>query len=345
KTYENQRKAAAILEPLFLERPSHPGLAHYIIHSYDYPPLASKAEDAARRYASIAPSSAHALHMPSHIFTRVGWWEESVATNLRSIDAARTSGSFAEALHASDYAIYADLQMCRDSSARAVLDVVPDLEAHFDPNAIGAGGSAAAGVFGIAAIPARYAVERRAWGEAAALPWKHSLLAWAEAVTHFARALGAAHVKDTATARASIDSLAVIGTRLSTSGENYWAQQAAIQRLGALAWLELAEKHEPGALARMREAATMEDGTEKSPVTPGPLAPARELLGDMLMELGRPGEAFTEYRTALTREPNRFRLLSGAMRAASASGNRAAPAQYRGELQKLCARPDGPRRA
>ena len=148
-----------------------------------------------------------------------------------------------------------------------------------------------------------------------------------------------------ARANASIDSLAVIGTRLSTSGENYWAQQAAIQRLGALAWLELAEKHEPGALARMREAATMEDGTEKSPVTPGPLAPARELLGDMLMELGRPGEAFTEYRTALTREPNRFRLLSGAMRAASASGNRAAAAQYRGELQKLCGRPDGPCRA
>src|SRR5207249_4853381 len=122
----------------------------------------------------------------------------------------------------------------------------------------------------------------------------------------------------------------------STSGENYWAQQAAIQRLGALAWLELAEKHEPDALARMREAATMEDGTEKSPVTPGPLAPARELLGDMLMELGRPGEAFTEYRTALTREPNRFRLLSGAMRAALASGNRPTAAQYRGELQKSC---------
>jgi Tfp pilus assembly protein PilF len=200
-------------------------------------------------------------------------------------------------------------------------------------------------VFALAAIPARFALERHAWGEAAALVPKSSDFPWTEAMTYFARALGASHVGDIAKARASIDSLASIQQRLAAKGEAYWTEQVAIQRLGAQAWLDLAENREDQALARMREAAQREDATEKSAVTPGPLAPARELLGDMLMQLKEPNAALAEYRATLTKEPNRFRSLYGAMRAASVAGDRAAEAQYAAQLKKLCVNADSHGRA
>ena len=344
KTYANQLKAGAILEALWEKQPNHPGLAHYIIHAYDVPALAPQAAAAARRYAEIAPSTAHALHMPSHTFTRVGMWEASVTANRRSIDVAMRTGGMGEALHASDYSEYAYLQMGQDSAAKVVLSGLPSIVSQFDVNAITGAAPGSAGVFAIAAIPARYALERRAWREAAALDAKTSALPWTEAMTHFARALGAAHIGDVAKARASIDSLAAILARLSAAGEAYWAEQVLIQQLGAQAWLDLAEHRADSALAHMRDAAAHEDATEKSAVTPGPLAPARELLGDMLMDLNRPAEALAEYRATLTREPNRFRTLYGAMRAASASGGQQAASQYLAELKQLCAHADTPGR-
>jgi hypothetical protein len=301
-----------------VKQPNHPGLAHYIIHTYDYPALADKARAAAERYASIAPSAAHALHMPSHTFTRVGMWEESVNTNKRSVQAALTGGSIAEALHASDYAMYAYLQLGRESDAKAILDGLPALAARFDPNAVTGAAPGSAGVFALAAIPARWVLERGAWAEAAALEPKASAFPYAEAMTYFARALGASHVGDVAKATSAIDSLASIQQRLTASGEKYWAEQVAIQQLGAQAWLDLAEKRETAALEHMREAATREDATEKSSVTPGPLAPARELLGDMLGQLNRRAEATAEYRATLQKEPNRRHSLRRVGAAAAA---------------------------
>lgn len=305
KTYANQLKAGKILETLWEKQPDHPGLAHYIIHSYDYPALADKARAAARRYAAIAPSAAHALHMPSHTFTRVGMWEESINTNKRSGDVALSSGSIAEALHAADYAMYAYLQLGKEAEARAILEGLPALAARFDPAAITGAAPASAGFFALAAIPARWVLERRAWTEAAALEPKPTDYPHTEAMTHFARSLGASRTRDLVKAKASVDSLAAIQQRLVAKGERYWAEQVAIQHLAAQAWLDLAEGRDNEALARMREAAAREDATDKNAVTPGPLAPARELLGDMLMELKRPAEAKAEYRATLKKEPNR----------------------------------------
>jgi hypothetical protein len=344
KSYAQQRRAGAILASLWTAQPDHPGLAHYIIHSYDVPALAPSAAAAARRYADIAPAAAHALHMPSHTFTRLGLWEASVRTNRRSVEVAIRDSSLAEVLHASDYLEYAYLQMRRDSAARAVLDGLPALAARFDPSVVMGAAPGSAGVFALAAIPARYALERRAWTEAASLVPTASAFPYAEAMTYFARALGSAHLGRLAAARAAVDPLGAIHERLRARGESYWAEQVAVERLGAQAWLDLAEGRRADALAHMREAAAREDATEKSAVTPGPLAPARELLGDMLMELGRPADALTEYRRTMAKEPKRFRTLDGARRAASAAGDRAAAAIYAGELETLTGSAARPRR-
>ena len=314
KTYANQLKAGSILEALWAKQPNHPGLAHYIIHTYDSPPLADKARAAAERYASIAPSAAHALHMPAHTFTRVGLWQESIDANNRSMKVALASGSIAEALHAADYAMYAYLQLGRESEAKEILDGLPALAARFDVNAITGAAPGSAGVFALAAIPARWVLERSAWAEAAILEPKASAYPYTEAMTYFARSLGASHTGDLGKAKTSIDSLASIQERLSAKGEAYWAEQVAIQRLAAQGWVDLAEHRESDALAHMREAATREDATEKSAVTPGPLAPARELLGDMLISLNRAEEARAEYRATLQKEPNRRHALNGSAR-------------------------------
>ena len=335
KTYAKQKKAGSILEPLWKKQPNHPGLAHYIIHTYDYPALASNAAAAARGYATIAPSAAHALHMPSHVFTRTGYWRESIDTNLRSIEMAMSTGSIAEALHAYDYAAYAYLQMRRDSAAKRVLDALPALEARFDVNAVTGAAPGSAGVFAIAAIPARYALEREAWAEAARLEPKPSAFPWTDAMTHFARAIGASRTGDVAKARSSIDSLAAFRDRLAARAEPYWSGQVAIQHIAAQAWLDLAEGRADSAVMRMRQAADREDATEKSAVTPGPLAPAREMLGDMLMQLRRPSEALAEYQKTLVKEPNRYRALAGGMRAAGAVGDRKTEASLRAKLTAL----------
>jgi len=234
--------------------------------------------------------------------------------------------------------MYAYLQMRQDSAAKRVLDGLPALSAKFDVNAITGAAPGSAGVFALAAIPARWALERRAWAEAVMLEPTVSVFPYTEGITYFTRALGAAHTGDTARARVSLDSLTAIRNRLASKGETYWAEQVAIEQLGAQAWLDLAQHNGEQALARMREAATREDATEKSAVTPGPLAPARELLGDMLMQLKRPVEALQEYQATLQKEPNRYRALDGAMRAAAASGDRASATKYRGQLRKITGR-------
>jgi hypothetical protein len=338
KSYKNQLQAGDILERIWEKQPNHPGLAHYIIHAYDHPPLAARAKAAAQRYARIAPSAAHALHMPSHTFTRVGLWRESVEMNRRSRDVALRDAAFGEALHAADYMAYAYLQMRRDSAAKAVVDTLPALAARFDPNAITGAAPGSAGVFAIAAIPARYALERRDWAQAARLTPTASQYPWTEAMVYFARALGATRTGNLAVARASVDSLSAIQRRVRERGESYWSEQVAIQQLAAQAWLDRAERRNDAALARMREAADREDATDKAAVTPGPLAPARELLGDMLMEMGRPAEALAEYRKTLLREPNRFHTLDGARRAATAAGDAQAARRYEAELRDLTRR-------
>ena len=338
KTYASQLKAGKILESILDSQPNHPGLAHYIIHTYDYPALADRARAAAKRYSEIAPSAAHALHMPSHTFTRVGLWDESVATNLRSVEVALGSASIGEALHASDYAMYAYLQMRREDAAREILERLPGLVSRFDVNAITGAAPGSAGVFAIAAIPARYALERRDWPRAAALQPAASAFPWTEAMVYFARALGGVHTADVSLARASIDTLAAIQKRLVAKGETYWAEQVAVQELGARAWLALAERRDNEALSLMRQAADREGATEKAAVTPGPLAPARELLGDMLMEQQRPREALIEYRAGLLKEPNRYHSLDGARRAAVASGDTAAAAEYAAQLARITKR-------
>jgi hypothetical protein len=242
-------------------------------------------------------------------------WDQSVGTNLRSMDVAERQRAMAEALHAADYAVYAYLQLGQDSAAYAIVRRLPELAAKFDPAAVTGAAPGSAGVFALAAMPARYALERGAWEEATRLTASSSQWPYAEAMIWFARALGSARTGDLAAASGATDSLAVIQARLTQSGESYWAEQVAIQQLGAAAWLDLASGRNQQALERMREAATREAATEKSAVSPGPLAPARELLGDMLLELGRPSEALSEYRTSLEREPGRRRTREGIAKA------------------------------
>jgi hypothetical protein len=335
KTYANQLKAGRMLEALWAKEPNHPGLAHYIIHAYDVPALAPQARAAAERYADIAPSAAHALHMPSHTFTRVGLWQESVNTNLRSIEAAQRESAFGEMLHADDYAVYAYLQMRQDAAAKKILDGLPAVAAKLNPTAITGAASGQAGAFALAAIPARYALERRDWTEAAALVPKATTVPYTEAMTYAARALGSAHLGELPGARASVDSLTAIHDRLMAAGEAYWAEQVAIQTLEARAALRLAEGRRDDAMADMREAVTREDATEKSAVTPGPVVPAHELFGDMLMELQQPAGALVEYRRSLIKEPNRFRSLYGAMNASRAAGDRKSEADYAAQIDKL----------
>jgi hypothetical protein len=344
KTFADQLKAGAMLERLIASQPDHPGLAHYIIHSYDYPPLADRALEAARRYAAIAPSAPHALHMPSHTFTRLGYWQESIDTNTASGAIAKRDRSVAEELHAMDYRVYAYLQTAQDREARHLLDALPEVAARFDPDAIGSAAPGSAGVYALATIPARYALERGAWAEAARLEPHPSKFPYAEAHTYFARAIGAARSGDAVAVRASMAALESIRRTLQDAGEAYWAEQTEIQRLGAAAWLAFAEHREADAIAGMRAAAALEDRTEKAAVTPGPLAPARELLGEMLSEFGKPAEARTEFEATMKKEPNRFRSLYGAARAASLMGDRAAARRYYDQLLRICERGDRPGR-
>jgi hypothetical protein len=344
KTYASQLAAGATLERLFAVLPDHPGLAHYIIHSYDVPPLAARALDAAHHYAHIAPTVSHALHMPSHTYTRVGAWRESIAANLAAEAAAHREGGIAEQLHSSDYRAYAYLQLGQDRAARAILVGLPALAGRLDPNAIGTGAPPAAGYYAIAAIPARYALERGAWRDAARLELRPSPVPFADAVTQFARALGAARSGDTARARTALTELQRLRDRLAQSGESYWSAQVEIQRRAGTAWLTFAQGRQAEALREMQAAAEREGATEKNAITPGPLAPARELLGEMLLASHQPAEALAAFEATLEHEPNRFRTLAGAARAASERGDRVKARRYSEQLLKLGARADRPAR-
>jgi hypothetical protein len=345
KTYARQLKAGEILDRLYVQYPDHPGLAHYIIHTYDVPPLAARAAGAAQHYSEIAPSTPHALHMPSHTFTRVGDWQASIDANVASAAAARSAGQPADELHASDYLEYAYLQTAQDNAAKGVVESAEQIFSRFDPKMqVGGAGGPSAAYFARAAIPARYDLERRDWANAAKLQPLPSPFPYTEAMTYFGRGLGAAHLKDTAAARAAIDALAQCRDRLNMMKESFWANQVEIQRLEVVAWLASSQGQSEDALAGMRRAAEMEDATEKSVVTPGPLAPAHELLGDLLLESKRPAEALVEFESTLKREPNRFWSLYGAAEAAKMSGDQVGAKRYFNRLLKVADHADQPGR-
>jgi hypothetical protein len=346
KTYVGRLQAGAILEELFEQEPEHPGLAHYIIHTYDVPALARRALVAARRYSEIAPDAPHALHMPSHTFTLTGYWQESIDSNLAAAAAARREGQTAEELHASDYEIYAYLQTGQDQAARRIVDSLPMIASRFDPKAVlsGAGGPSV-GYFALAAIPARYALELQEWKQAAQLTPRATPFPYTEAMTWFARGMGAARLGQAVAANESATALQQIRERLSKANENYWARLVEIQEVAVGAWAALAAGNKEEALRQMKLAAEWEDGTEKSVVTPGPLAPARELLGEMLIEMNEPAQALEQFEATLTKEPGRFRALYGAGRAAQFSGKSETSKRYFGELLKACGHADRPARA
>jgi hypothetical protein len=345
KTYADRLKAGDILEKLFAEEPTHPGLAHYIIHTYDVPPLAGRALVAAKRYAEIAPDAPHALHMPSHTFTRLGYWQESIDSNVAAAEAARRQGQTAEQLHASDYETYAYLQTAQDRAAAGIVTSLPQIEARFDPKAVLIGaGPPAAGYFALAAIPARYALERQDWQQAEQLSLRETPFPYTDAITWFARGLGAARLGHTASANEAAAALKQIQERLLKAGEPYWARQVEIQQLAVAAWSALAAGRTEEALLQMNSAAELEDGTEKSAVTPGPLSPARELLGEMLLQVHEPSTALEQFEQTLRKEPRRFRSLYGAAHAARASGSRDISRKYFRELLSVCARADRPAR-
>jgi hypothetical protein len=345
KTYARQIKAGAILEALYARYPDHPGLAHYIIHAYDVPPLAARAAAAAQNYARIAPSTPHALHMPSHTFTRLGEWQASIDANIASAASARNAGQPAEELHASDYLIYAYLQTGQDKAARQVADSAVLIFSRFDPALlVGGAASPSAAYFAHAAIPARYALERRAWADASQLEPTSSPFPQTDAITYFARGVGAAHLRDHAIASFAIKALEGDRDKLIGMKETYWANQVDIQSREVAAWLAFAEGKSADAIAGLRAAAAMEDDTEKSVVTPGPLAPARELLGELLLELKQPSEALKEFESTVVKEPNRFRSLYGAAEAAKQLGDLPTERLYYQKLLKVAERADTPSR-
>jgi tetratricopeptide (TPR) repeat protein len=341
KTYVNQKKAGTILESLFIEQPEHPGIAHYIIHACDYPLLAQRGLDAARRYTKIAPDSPHALHMPSHIFTRLGLWQESIDSNLASAASAKKNDAPGDELHAKDYLIYAYLQSDQDREAKKLLESpVPGRAS--DPAYM-------AWLYAMGTSPARYAVERHEWAEAAALTvpsnrFPGGRLAWTEANLHFARSLGLSHTGKTESARMEVLKLTSIRDTLTGIGDNYWADQVEIQRESAEAWITFEDGNRDEALRKMRLAANHEDRTDKHAVTPGVILPAREMLGDMLLQLKQPAQAMIEFEAVLQTAPNRFNALAGAARAAKLSGDEEKAKNYYAKLMSICERADGDRR-
>ena len=319
KTYGNQRKAAALLEPLVAAQPHHPGVAHYLIHAYDNPVLAPQGVEAARAYSKIAPDLPHALHMPSHIFTRLGLWEDSVASNVASAAAARRHKDQGEEFHALDYLVYAYLQLGRNDEAEKIRDNLPAL-GNVEPSFL----------FKInyarAAIRARCALEQEHWAEAENLAPEPDVQPQAAAISHWAAALGAVHTGNLQAAKVHTEQVRRLSGELKEKGDTYWAEQVAIQSEEAGAWLAFAEHRTYDALRLLRMAADHEDVAEKHAVTPGVVRPARELLGDLLMEMHHPKEALTAYRQVLTVAPGRRKAL---MRAAEAERLAAMSSKFR----------------
>lgn len=320
-TYTHQRRAGALLEELLDKAPAHPGLFHYLIHAYDNPALAEHAVDVARGYDKLAPDVPHALHMPSHIFVRLGLWPDVIEWNRRSADAAlrQSAGDYTSLhhVHALDYMAYAYLQRGQDRKAKKTVQEILEVD-NYQPHP--------ASAYGIAAAQARYALERRQWDEAAELPLRvHDTFPWDdfpahEAITYWARGLGAANTGDLDAARAAVQTLENLHQRTLEKGENYWARLVDVRARTVSAWIAYAAGSYDRALKRMQEAADLEDAVDKHPITPSEVLPARELLGDMLLALDRPVEAIDAYQAALEISPNRFNSLYGAGRAAEQTG-------------------------
>src|SRR6266436_2291599 len=307
KTHANEKKAANLLEPLFQKHPQHPGIPHYLIHACDNAEMAGRGVEPARIYSQIAPSAPHALHMPSHIYTRLGMWQESIASNMAARKAAHEQGDIGEELHAMDYLTYANLQLGRDQDAAGVLDdlrKMTDLSPKYFKVVYAAG-----------AMPARYAIERRQWNEAAKLAPIPNALPQAAAITAWSRAVGFARSKQAELARAETARLKSTYEQMRAAGDEYWATQIHVQLNSALAWINYAEGQNDEALKLMRAAADEEDAVEKQPVTPGAIVPAREQLGDLLLETGNTKEAQKEFQKALSMTPKRRGALLGAERA------------------------------
>jgi tetratricopeptide (TPR) repeat protein len=349
--FAREKEAGAILNRVLAIEPDHPGVAHYLIHNFDYPPLAELALPAARRYSGIAPASPHAQHMPSHIFVRLGLWDEAIKSNLASEAAARAFAkaeglpdSSSERLHAMDYLAYSYLQTGRDEEARRILVELNAIKRADPP------------IFSVAyaatAIPARLALERRQWSEAASLELQDNVrnlapladFQWGEAHIHFARAVGAARGGNPDAARAEVAMLTAIEQSLKIPPGTYdWRSQVAVERQIAEAWLAYAERRKEDAVRIMRAAAALDDATEKHPVTPGPILPAREQLGELLLELGRPAEALIEYETSLKRAPKRLAGVYGGARAAKLAGHMTKARDYYAQLVELTKATDGTR--
>jgi Tetratricopeptide repeat len=320
KTYANQIKGAAILEPIAKRQPQHPGVAHYLIHLYDYPSIAEKGLDAARRYARIAPAAAHAQHMPSHIFTRVGYWDESISSNIAAARAAKAAKDYHDQLHSMDYQVYANLQLGQDTKAKALIDEMTGIAGFTETYLVGP--------YALAASPARYALERGDWKAAAELQVRPSPLAHVQAITHFARALGAARSGNPEAAKADIARLGELRDRLRDAKDAYWSEQVDIQSQVASAVVLFAEGKRDDALKAMSAAADAEDATEKHPVTPGVPKPARELYGVLLLERGMAREALAAFEATLKKEPNRLGAYVGAARAAEKAGDTTKAQEY-----------------
>ena len=338
KKYTNQLKAAETLEKLFVALPDHPGVAHYLIHSYDFPPLAERGLKAAQRYRNVAPSAPHALHMPSHTFTRLGHWQDSISSNQAVL---KISPDIVNRLHSLDYMVYAHLQLGQEQAANQILS---DIRA--DTQKL-EGDTLFAAAFALAAIPARLAVERERWSEAAQLPLTPDELAFgwqqfphAQAINVYARGLGAARANNAAGARREISELERLKKGMLDGGLRYWADQTDIQMKVVEAWALRVEGKTDAAIRAMRAAADHEDSTDKAAVTPGPIKPAREMLGEMLLEAKQPAAALTEFETTISKEPGRFRATLGAARAAETAGDRAKARSHYTRLAKLFERAD-----
>jgi hypothetical protein len=327
KTHANQKRAAEILEPLWKREPQHPGIAHYLIHAYDSTELAPRGLAAARAYSQIAPSAPHALHMPSHIFTRLGLWNDSVASNSAARAAARAQGDIGEELHAMDYLTYAYLQLGRYDDASkvvAALRAMPNLPvSRFKVG------------YAANAMPVRLAVETEHWESAAQLLPLAGSEPKVAAIVYWARALGHTRRKPATSADADITALSACRDQIRAAGDAYWAQQVDAMLKAAQAWELQRRGDSANAVARLSDAADEEDGLDKRPVTPGPIVPSREQLGDLLLILHRAPEALIAFRSALALAPNRRGALSGAIEAAEEAGDAGSLSLFRQQLAEL----------
>jgi tetratricopeptide (TPR) repeat protein len=340
KAYSNQRKAFALLNPIFEKQPLHPGIAHYIIHNCDYPGLAEIALPAARKYASIAPASAHAQHMPSHIFTRLGLWDECIQSNLVSVSAAKCyaeganiKGHWEQELHGLDYLVYAYLQKGQDDLATQQFNYVQTINEAYPASSITA--------YAFAAIPARYFLERKMWKEAALLPLHPANFAWEkfpwqEAIIHFTRVIGAVNTNQSEEAKTELDTLKMLYDKLARlPDKTLEAPQVAVQVKAAEAWIEYETANNEKALDLMKAAADMEDAMAKHPVTPSEIVPARELLGEMLLQMNKPQLALEAFETDLKARPNRFNALYDAGLASEKAGDKQKAGSYFRKLVEI----------